>query len=147
MPGRPHEQALPQGLANLVAQLRASIDARHGGVDRRAAQPFHVGQGPRRPVGARQCQREVLDVEVAQTLLDVVADHPRQVDGQPLRIREHLRPGQPRLGDDVSQARLQHGGVAPTRPFPQEQLRQSWLFRTRHAPRLSSQTAGDGLSR
>ena len=126
LPRRPDEHPLPQRLAHLVAQLRAAIDARHSGVDRRAAEAFdlrqspgHAGRHRRRPSAKSSTNRS------ARPCCDVVADDVRQVNDEARRVDRQIGPRLDRLLDDLPQARLQGGGVTGTWPLTRGTTRQA----------------------
>ena len=93
LPGRPHEDPLPEDLADLVAQIGAAVDARDRGGDRAGAEPIAVGERVRHALGAGHRERQVLDVEIGEARLDVVAGRPRDGLDEASRIDRQIGPG------------------------------------------------------
>ena len=71
-------------------------------------------------VDTREPEREVLDVQLAQTLRDVVADDAGQLDHEAGGIDRQVGPRPDRLVDDLLQPRLQDRGVTRARPLAAE---------------------------
>ena len=70
---------------------------------------------PRQVFSGRQPEREILDVELAQPLPDVVADDARQLHDEVGRIDGQVWPRAGRLVHDLPQPGLQRDGLPRAR--------------------------------